>query len=112
MDSSDEIIEYLSNKYKLPKYAIKQIIEAPFRYMSASFHKREMKSFILPRLGKFVIHPKKKKWIEDNLLQEILKRDELRSKGNTTGMDQSNPGLLQPPGPNNQEQGNKQAGEL
>ena len=70
-----DIIKFLSDKYHLPRYAIKQIIDIPFKMMSESFYLRKMESFKIPRLGKFVISPKKKKWIEDNIIEDVLRKD-------------------------------------
>ena len=73
--NQEDIIKELSKKYKLPRYAIKQIIDIPFKMMSEVFYKRELKTFIIPRLGKFVISPKKQKFIQENILPQMLEKD-------------------------------------
>ena len=71
----ENIIRKLSEKYNIPEYHIRVMVEAPFRLFSEEMEKRSMKGLRLKWLGKFCIHEKKKKWIKENILEKALQRD-------------------------------------
>ncbi len=52
----ERIIKELSEKYNLPKVAIKAIIESPFKFMAESMRNSENKNFAFIYLGKFVVN--------------------------------------------------------
>lgn len=78
--SKEEIIKFLSDKYKIPRYSIKQIIDSPIKVICESLYKREMKGFIIPYLGKFIINPRKIIWLEDNLMDKLKEKDKLKEQ--------------------------------
>jgi len=78
--NKEDLIKLLSEKYKVPRYTIKQVIESVPRFICESLYKREMKNFIVPKLGKFIILPARKKWIEDNILEKARERDRLQEE--------------------------------
>lgn len=88
----ENIIRKLSEKYNIPEYHIRVMIEAPFRLFSEEMEKRSMKGVRLKWLGKFCIHEKKKKWIRENILEKAIQRDnerrELKAKTNSSGVQQ------------------------
>lgn len=51
----EKIIQELSEKYNLPKGAIRAIIESPFRCMTDSMRKKEYKNFFFMYIGKFIV---------------------------------------------------------
>lgn len=80
----ERLYKKLSDKHDIPVYALKILLEAPFRLMSEEMENRTLKSFNLPHLGKVVISPGKKKWVIENILEDKLKED-LEKKNNESG---------------------------
>ncbi len=76
----EEIIEILSIKYNLPKAAIRAVCESPFRFLAENMRERKMDIICFMGLGKFVVHPKKKKWIQENLLEKAIENERRRKE--------------------------------
>lgn len=62
----EDIIEDLMREYKLPRYAMDAILNAPYRFMYKRMREQKFDSFIIYHLGKFVVTPGWKKWGEEN----------------------------------------------
>jgi nucleoid DNA-binding protein len=72
----ERLTKRLSEKYNIPEYHIKAIIETPFRLLSEEMENRTLKGIQLKGLGKICIGTKRKQWIIDNILEKVKKRDE------------------------------------
>ena len=81
----DDILKKLSEKHDIPVYALKVIIESPFRLISDEMENTTLKNFSLPYLGKLVITPGKKNWVQEN----ILNKDE-QDTGDISGLEELN----------------------
>lgn len=77
----DEIIKKLSQKHDIPMYALKVLIDAPFRMMSDEFEKKSLKNFNFPHLGKIVMSEGKKEWVRNNILNNTNESDTTDNTG-------------------------------
>lgn len=62
-----QIIEFLSDKYKLPKNKIEEAVDSQFRYAKQFMEQDNMPTVRLPYFGKFIINKRKLKHIQNNV---------------------------------------------
>lgn len=82
MNKQEEIITKLSEKYNLPEYKIKAIIESPFRLMSDELEKKSLKNFHIKFFGKFAMTRGRQAWVQENVISKLKPKDE-QAKGNS-----------------------------
>jgi len=90
----EDLIDILCKKHNLSKAQIKAIVESPFKFMVENWRNRDLGTTNFKYLGKFGVHPNKKKWIQENLTEVWKERDELRKqakqdKSDSGGLDKS-----------------------
>lgn len=62
-----EIIEYLSDKYHVPKHKIEEAIHSQFKFAKEYMEQDTMPTVRLPYFGKFIINKQKLKHIQHNV---------------------------------------------
>lgn len=76
----EDIIEILCKKYNLSKAQTRAIVESPFKFTTDKWRSRDLGTVKFKYLGKFGVHPNKKKWLQENLTDVWKERDERREK--------------------------------
>lgn len=76
----EHIIDKLCKKYNLSKAQVRAIVESPFKFTADKWRSRDLGTIQFKYLGKFGVHPNKRKWIEENLLEGWKEIDERREK--------------------------------
>ena len=76
----EDIIDILCKKYNLSKAQTRAIVESPFKFTTDKWRARDLGTVKFKYLGKFGVHPNKKKWIQENLAEVWKERDEQREQ--------------------------------
>lgn len=77
----EDLYKKLAAKHNMPIYALKVLLEAPFRMMSDEFEKRSLKNFNFPYLGKIALSEGKKQWVRENILKDGVQSNTTDSSG-------------------------------
>jgi nucleoid DNA-binding protein len=72
--NKEEIIYYLSNKYDLPIYIVRKIINFQFKFVAKQMKKGDLDSIRLPYFGKFSVNKNRVKHIKRLKSEKIIKK--------------------------------------
>tara|TARA_R110000765_G_scaffold391947_1_gene484969 strand:+ start:31 stop:261 length:231 start_codon:yes stop_codon:yes gene_type:complete len=61
--NKEEIIYYLANKYELPVYKVKEMVNYQFKFVSETIKKGNFDAVRLPYFGKFFVKNSRVKYI-------------------------------------------------
>jgi len=62
--NKEEIIYYLSNKYDIPIYLVRKIVNFQFKFVSKQMKKGDLDSIRLPYFGRFSVNKNRLKHIK------------------------------------------------
>lgn len=66
VNSSDDIIKYLSSKYNISSDIVEKVIRSQFGFVKDMMEQGELDSVHLQNFGKFAVKPFRKKYLEEN----------------------------------------------
>ena len=70
---NSDFIKKLAKDHGLPEFVIKQVVDSPFRFLRSVMEKREFEGVMFPYLGKFIVPPKTKEYMQKYLYERDLK---------------------------------------
>lgn len=79
MSKNDEIIKQLSDKYDYPEFAIRAVIESPFRFLRDTIRSGSLECVLIHHFGKFAVSRRIKRNMKDVDFNQS-RRDYLRNK--------------------------------
>jgi hypothetical protein len=62
--NNDKFIREIAEEYDIPIFIARQICESPFKFLKETMATKEMKGVMMPYLGKFIVQPNVKYYIQ------------------------------------------------